>query len=71
MPDPAAIVGSEEEVRRAFDDTILVISRRIDLFLALPIEKLSRLALENRVKDIGQVEASEPPVSVDAGRPDR
>jgi len=40
MPDPAAVVGSEEEKRRAFDDTILTISRRIDLFLALPIEKL-------------------------------
>jgi hypothetical protein len=36
MADPAAVVGTEEEVRRAFDDTILVISRRLDLFLALP-----------------------------------
>jgi len=60
MPDPAAVVGSEEEKRRAFDDTILTISRRIDLFLALPIEKLSRLALENRVKDIGRTGAVEP-----------
>jgi protein-tyrosine-phosphatase len=39
---------------------ILVISRRIDLFLALPIEKLSRLALESRVKDIGQTGTVEP-----------
>jgi arsenate reductase (thioredoxin) len=60
MPDPAAVVGSEEEKRRAFDDTILTISRRIDLFLALPIAKLSRLALENSVKDIGQTGAAEP-----------
>ena len=60
MPDPAAVVGSEEEKRRAFDDTILTISRRIDLFPALPIEKLSRLALENRVKDIGQTGTVEP-----------
>jgi hypothetical protein len=37
-----------------------MVSRRIDLFLALPIEKLSRLALENRVKDIGQTGAVEP-----------
>jgi arsenate reductase (thioredoxin) len=59
MPDPANVVGTEEEKRRAFDDTILTVSRRLDLFLALPIEKLSRLALENRVKDIGQAGAVE------------
>jgi arsenate reductase len=41
MPDPAAIEGSDSEKQRAFDDTLLIISRRLDLFLALPIEKLS------------------------------
>jgi arsenate reductase len=60
MPDPAAVEGSDDEKRRAFDDTILLISRRIDLFLALPMEKLSRLALEGRVRDIGQAGAVEP-----------
>jgi arsenate reductase len=60
MPDPASVEGSEMEKRRAFDDTILVISCRIDLFLALPMEKLSRLALENRVRAIGQAGAVEP-----------
>jgi len=60
MPDPAAVTGSNEEKRRAFDDTVLTISRRLDLFLALPIEKLSCLALENRVKDIGRAGAVQP-----------
>jgi arsenate reductase len=60
MADPAAVEGTEAEKRRVFDDTVLLISRRLDLFLALPIEKLSRLALENRVKDIGQAGAVEP-----------
>lgn len=60
MPDPAVVVGTDEEKRRAFDDTVLTISRRLDLFLALPIEKLSRLALENRVQDIGRSSAVEP-----------
>jgi arsenate reductase len=53
MPDPAAVTGTEEEKRRAFDDTLILLNRRIDLFLALPIEKLSRLALERRLDDIG------------------
>jgi protein-tyrosine-phosphatase len=60
MPDPAAVEGTDDEKRRAFDDTLLTISRRLDLFLALPIEKLSRLALENRVKDIGRTGMAEP-----------
>ena len=53
MRDPAAVMGTDQEKRRAFDDTVLTISRRLDLFLALPIEKLSRLALEHSVNEIG------------------
>jgi protein-tyrosine-phosphatase len=62
MPDPAAVQGPDSEKRRAFDDTLLIISRRIDLFLALPMEKLSKLALQHRVQAIGNtgsVEAAE------------
>jgi arsenate reductase len=57
MPDPAAVVGTDEEKRRAFADALLLISRRIDLFVSLPIEKLERLALEKRVRAIGQTGA--------------
>jgi protein-tyrosine-phosphatase len=59
MPDPAALEGTAEEKQRAFDDALLTISRRLDLFLALPMEKLSRLALEGRVRAIGQPDAVE------------
>jgi len=61
MPDPAAVTGTEEEKRRAFDDTVLTIGRRLDLFLALPIEKLSRLALGHRVEEIGTSAAADAP----------
>jgi arsenate reductase len=60
MADPAAVEGTEAEKRRAFDATLLLISRRLDLLLALPIEKLSRLALEHRVQAIGLTGAEEP-----------
>jgi arsenate reductase len=60
MPDPAAVEGTGREKQRAFDDALLTISRRLDLFLALPIEKLSKLALAHRVQSIGQVAAAEP-----------
>jgi arsenate reductase (thioredoxin) len=52
MPDPADVAGDAEK-RAAFRDTFLLLSRRIDLLLALPVEKLERLALEARLKAIG------------------
>jgi len=60
MSDPAAVVGTAEEKRRAFDDALLSISRRLDLLLALPLEKLSRLGLESRVTAIGRTGTVEP-----------
>ncbi len=53
MPDPAAIEGGDEAKRRAFRDALLVLNRRIELMLALPIESLERLALEARMRGIG------------------
>lgn len=53
MPDPAEVEGSDDAKRAAFRDTFVTLGRRIDLFLALPVEKLERLALERRVREIG------------------
>lgn len=53
MPDPAEVAGSDEVKRKAFRDTYLTLNRRIDLLLALPVDKLERLALERRVREIG------------------
>jgi protein-tyrosine-phosphatase len=58
MSDPAEATGTEPERQRAFDDALLTISRRIDLLLALPIAKLERLALQQKVNEIAA--ASEP-----------
>jgi len=46
--------------RAAFDDALRLISRRIDLMLALPLEKLERLVLETRLRSIGAVGAEIP-----------
>jgi protein-tyrosine-phosphatase len=53
MPDPAEVSGTETAQQRAFDETLVLVSRRIDLLLALPIDKLERLALQKRVNEIG------------------
>lgn len=55
MPDPALVEGDESLKRAAFLDALTLISRRIDLLLALPIEKLERLVLKARVQAIGEV----------------
>ena len=54
VADPAAVTGDEEKIHRAFNDAFSVLSRRISLFLCLPIDKLSRLALTQEVQKIGQ-----------------
>ena len=54
MPDPAEVEGNETTRLRAFRDTLMTLSRRIDLLLALPIEKLDRLVLEREMKGIGE-----------------
>jgi len=63
MPDPAAVTGTEAEKRRAFDDTLILLDRRIDLLLALPIGRLSRLGLERRLQEIVTARASTPPTA--------
>ena len=52
MPDPAEVVDDETRAR-AFRETYQVLSRRIDLLLALPLEKLEQRMLELRVGAIG------------------
>jgi arsenate reductase len=54
IPDPAGVEGTEDEKRRAFADALFVMKRRIDLFASLPLEKLNRLALQERLRNIGE-----------------
>ena len=54
MPDPAAVEGSDDDKRKAFHDTMLLVRRRIELLASLPFEKLDRLAVHAHAKDIGR-----------------
>ncbi|HXJ11783.1 MAG TPA: arsenate reductase ArsC [Candidatus Limnocylindrales bacterium] len=54
IPDPAAVVGSPDEIAWAFRDAFVTMGRRIDLFLSLPMEKLDTLALKKEVVRIGR-----------------
>jgi arsenate reductase len=53
VPDPAAVRGTEAEQKRAFRDAYVALEYRIKLFIALPIDKLDRLAIQRSVDEIG------------------
>jgi arsenate reductase len=54
VEDPAAVTGSDEQRRQAFRNAGLVLWRRIELLLSLPMEKLDHLARLARTAEIGQ-----------------
>jgi arsenate reductase (thioredoxin) len=58
IPDPAAAVGSEAEIRLAFADAFRMLNNRISVFVSLPIRSLDRLSLQNRLDAIGQPQGS-------------
>ena len=54
LPDPAATEGSEDRRQQAFQDAALALKRRIELMLALPLNTLDKMSLQQAVRDIGQ-----------------
>jgi protein-tyrosine-phosphatase len=54
VPDPAAVEGTDAQRRQAFRDVHRQIEARIKLFVALPIDKLDRMALKRRADEIGR-----------------
>ena len=56
VEDPAAVEG--EGQRHAFLETLRQLRRRIELFLALPLESIDRMSLANRLGDIGRAEGA-------------
>ena len=54
LPDPAAVEGTDEIKRKAFQDTVVGMKRRIELMLALPLTSLDRMAIQREVREIGK-----------------
>lgn len=54
VEDPVAVVGSPEQVHKAFSNAMLLLQHRISLLMALKVEALDRLVLESRVREIGK-----------------
>ena len=57
VPDPAAVDGTEAEQRKVFRAAYLALENRIKIFVALPIDSLDRLAVKQKVDEIGRLRA--------------
>ena len=55
IPDPAHVEG-EEARRAAFKKAAEQLARRIQLFLSLPIDKLDKLTLKEKLAEIGRIQ---------------
>ncbi|MBZ7927557.1 arsenate reductase ArsC (plasmid) [Ensifer adhaerens] len=58
VEDPAAVVGSEVEIQRAFATAARFLKNRIMAFVSLPLASIDRLALETKLRQIGAMEGS-------------
>jgi arsenate reductase len=54
VPDPAAVIGTAEQIERAFRDAFMMLDRRISLLLCLPLASLDKLAIQKEIDRIGK-----------------
>lgn len=55
LPDPAKATGTEAERSLAFADTMRMLTQRIGIFVNLPLDKLSKLSLQEELNTIGRM----------------
>jgi len=57
LPDPSNAEGIEAEKAAAFADTMRMLNQRIGIFVSLPLDRLSKLALQKQLDEIGKIKA--------------
>jgi hypothetical protein len=58
VPDPAVATGSLAQIALAFKDAYRMLHQRIGVFVSLPLRSLDQLSLQNRLKEIGQMQGA-------------
>ena len=53
VPDPASVVGTPEQIEKAFREAFMILDRRINLLLCLPLSSLDSLAIKHEIDRIG------------------
>jgi arsenate reductase (thioredoxin) len=54
VPDPAAVTGSDEAKRRAFNAVLGTLRRRIQTLTSLPFDSVDKIALRSQLREIGR-----------------
>ena len=60
LPDPVKAQGTEAERNLAFADTMRMLTQRIDIFVNLPFDRLSKLSLQEQLDEIGRMRRKAP-----------
>jgi arsenate reductase len=55
IEDPAAVEGSDEVKRKAFQKAFTEMNRRVSLFINLPLAKLDSMAIKRELDEIGRL----------------
>jgi arsenate reductase (thioredoxin) len=55
IEDPAAFEGTDDKKRAAFREAALILKRRIELFISLPMDKLDGMAIKRELDRIGRL----------------
>lgn len=55
IEDPAAFEGRDDRKRVAFREAALILRRRIELFISLPMDKLDGMAIKRELDHIGRI----------------
>lgn len=58
IEDPAAVDGTDIEKERAFSQAAQRMKNRIQAFVNLPLESIDRMALGNKLRDIGNLDGA-------------
>jgi arsenate reductase len=57
VPDPAAVEGTDPQKAKLSMDTALILKRRIELMLVLPLRALAGMSLQREIDQIGRTGA--------------
>ena len=60
LPDPVKSQGTEAERNLAFADTMRMLTQRIDIFVNLPLDRLTKLSLQEQLDEIGRMRRKSP-----------
>ncbi len=58
IEDPAAVDGTDVEKERAFNTAFRYMRNRVTCFVALPLSSLDKMALTNRLREIGHMDGA-------------